>query len=73
MKLTTLVSVALLALSVAAQNSGPNGKRTCIGGAHLLRVPEGSLRQLLQRLPGGRPQRYPQLYRPFLLMSRGPG
>ena len=33
MQLTTIVSVALLALGVAAQKTGPNGKRTCIGGA----------------------------------------
>ncbi|KAJ4338865.1 hypothetical protein N0V95_007935 [Ascochyta clinopodiicola] len=33
MQLTTLVSVALLALGVAAQKSGPNGKRICVGGA----------------------------------------
>ncbi|GKT58351.1 glycoside hydrolase family 3 protein [Colletotrichum tofieldiae] len=33
MQLTTVLSVALLALGVAAQKTGPNGKRICVGGA----------------------------------------
>ncbi|OLN85227.1 hypothetical protein CCHL11_04381 [Colletotrichum chlorophyti] len=33
MQLTTVLSVTLLALGVAAQKSGPNGERICVGGA----------------------------------------
>lgn len=33
MQFSTIVSVAILALGVAAQKTGPNGKRVCIGGA----------------------------------------
>ncbi|CAN9172116.1 unnamed protein product [Alternaria alternata] len=33
MQLTTIISVAVLALGAAAQKTGPNGKRICAGGA----------------------------------------
>ncbi|KAF6820586.1 glycoside hydrolase family 3 protein [Colletotrichum plurivorum] len=33
MQLTTVLSLAVLALGVQAQKSGPNGKRICAGGA----------------------------------------
>jgi hypothetical protein len=33
MQLTTIFSVAILALGANAQLSGPNGKRICVGGA----------------------------------------
>ncbi|CAN9149576.1 unnamed protein product [Alternaria alternata] len=33
MQLTTILSVAILALGAAAQKTGPNGKRICAGGA----------------------------------------
>ncbi|KAF9878837.1 hypothetical protein CkaCkLH20_03737 [Colletotrichum karsti] len=33
MQLSTILSITLIAIGVAAQKVGPNGKRICVGGA----------------------------------------